>query len=424
MKTNQSKIDQLIQELCPDGVKFKHIWEVTAWDKKFNAVDNHKQEKTYKYTYLLASALRKLAVDGGDIKLLSTGGAEYGWTTEEIANKNISEGEVISIPWGGKATVQYTNGKFVTADNRIATSLDINILDNKFLYYFMLGNLHIIQSFYRGSGIQHPSMAKVLDFKIPVPPLEVQAEIVKILDTFTQLEAELEAELEARRKQYEFYRNQLLTFNDEGGVQTKWFTLGEIIMSLKTGLNPRKNFVLNTPDARNNYVTVRELNGMGITLHEKTDKVNDDALRLIANRSKLEKGDILFSGTGTIGKTALVVKNPTDWNVKEGVYVIKPKKDMVNSKYLLFYLNSIHAKTDYRNRVVGSPVNSVPMSELKKVRIPLPSLFEQERIVSILDKFDKLVNDISEGLPAELNARRKQYEYYRTKLLTFQEAKE
>lgn len=72
MKTNQSKIDQLIQELCPDGVKFKHIWEVTAWDKKFNAVDNHKQEKTYKYTYLLASALRKLAVDGGDIKLLST----------------------------------------------------------------------------------------------------------------------------------------------------------------------------------------------------------------------------------------------------------------------------------------------------------------------------------------------------------------
>ncbi len=195
-------------------------------------------------------------------------------------------------------------------------------------------------------------------------------------------------------------------------------------MSLKTGLNPRKNFVLNTPDARNNYVTVRELNGMGITLHEKTDKVNDDALRLIANRSKLEKGDILFSGTGTIGKTALVVKNPTDWNVKEGVYVIKPKKDMVNSKYLLFYLNSIHAKTDYRNRVVGSPVNSVPMSELKKVRIPLPSLFEQERIVSILDKFDKLVNDISEGLPAELNARRKQYEYYRTKLLTFQEAKE
>ena len=209
-----SKVEALIKELCPNGVVYKYLWEVTAWDKKFNAVDSRKQAKTIKYTYLLASELRKLAVDNGDIKLLSTGGEVYGWTTEQLAGKNVSEGEVVAIPWGGRATVQYYNGKFVTADNRIATSLDTNYLDNKFLYYFMLGHLKTLQSFYRGSGIQHPSMAKVLDMRIPVPPIEVQKEIVSILDKFTQLEAELEAELEARRKQYEYYRNQLLTFDE------------------------------------------------------------------------------------------------------------------------------------------------------------------------------------------------------------------
>lgn len=390
MKTNQSKIDQLIQELCPDGVKFKHIWEVTAWDKKFNAVDNHKQEKTYKYTYLLASALRKLAVDGGDIKLLSTGGAEYGWTTEEIANKNISEGEVISIPWGGKATVQYTNGKFVTADNRIATSLDINILDNKFLYYFMLGNLHIIQSFYRGSGIQHPSMAKVLDFKIPVPPLEVQAEIVKILDTFTQLEAELEAELEARRKQYEFYRNQLLTFNNEGGV--RWTTLGEVAV-LKNGSDWKKLGAGNIP--------VYGTGGVMTTV----------------DTFSYDKPTVLIPRKGSI--TNIFYLEKPFWNV-DTIYYTEIDDQQMIPKFFYYFIKTV----DLMKLDTGSGRPSLTQTILNRIRVPVPSIAEQERIVSILDKFDKLVNDISEGLPAELNARRKQYEYYRTKLLTFQEAKE
>lgn len=195
--------------------------------------------------------------------------------------------------------------------------------------------------------------------------------------------------------------------------------LKELIISLKTGLNPRKNFVLNPPDAINNYVTVRELSGMDITIYEKTDKVDDDALLLINNRSNLEKGDILFSGTGTIGRTALVKENPTNWNIKEGVYTIKPKKNMILSKYLIFSLNSQYSMKQVNDKTVGSPVCSIPMAELKKIFIPLPPLEEQERIVDILDRFDALVNDISIGLPAEIEARRKQYEYYRNKLLSF-----
>jgi type I restriction enzyme S subunit len=283
----------------------------------------------------------------------------------------------------------------------------------------LLNDIELIGSFYRGSGIKHPSMAKVLDMKIPVPPITIQREIVDILDKFTQLEAELEAELEARRKQYEHYRNQLLSFDDAGGV--RWATLGEIIVSLKTGLNPRKNFILNTSDATNFYVTVRELNGTGITILDKTDKVNDRALGLINNRSNLEVGDILFSGTGTIGRTAMITEPPTNWNIKEGVYTIKPRQDIISSRFLLFFLSSEHATRQYKAKIVGSPVMSVPMSELKKISIPVPSFEEQNRITNILDNFNGLVHDISDGLPAELVARHKQYEYYRNKILTFKE---
>lgn len=151
--------------------------------------------------------------------------------------------------------------------------------------------------------------------------------------------------------------------------------------------------------------------------------INDNALKLINNRSNLEIGDILFSGTGTIGKTALIQDKPTNWNIKEGVYAIKPNQKIINSLFLLFYLNSSKAKVEIKNKIVGSPVCSIPMADFKKIKIPLPLMSEQERIIAILDKFNRLVNNISEGLPAEIAARKKQYDYYRNKLLTFKEAK-
>jgi type I restriction enzyme S subunit len=163
-------------------------------------------------------------------------------------------------------------------------------------------------------------------------------------------------------------------------------------------------------------------------LLDKTDRVNDEALKVINNRSNLETGDILFSGTGTVGRIAVIQDPPKNWNIKEGVYVIKPSCELVNSKYIAHLLNSQKIVQEYSKKIVGSPVMSIPMRELKKLQIPIPcpdnpkkSLAEQERIVSILDNFDALVNDISIGLPAEITARRQQYEHYRNQLLTFKE---
>ena len=201
-----SKLDELINELCPEGVEYKALWEVTIWDKKFNAVERSKQKKVYKYPYMLANDLFKLERKEGDVFLLSTG-ERTGWTTEELAGNYLCEGEVVAIPWGGTPNVKYHKGKFVTADNRIATSIDTELLSNKFLYYWMQSNIDTIASYYRVSGIKHPSMKDILDMQIPLPPLAVQQEIVRILDNFT--------ELTARRKQYEYYRDLLLTMEDK-----------------------------------------------------------------------------------------------------------------------------------------------------------------------------------------------------------------
>lgn len=121
----------------------------------------------------------------------------------------------------------------------------------------------------------------------------------------------------------------------------EWKKLGEVCIHLRTGLNPRNNFKLNTDDARNYYVTVRELRGTEIVYTEKTDRVNDEGLKLINNRSQLKKDDILFSATGTIGKTALITEEPKDWNIKEGVYALTIDKTLVLQNYFVCYFTGI-----------------------------------------------------------------------------------
>ncbi len=258
----------------------------------------------------------------------------------------------------------------------------------------------------------------------PLPPLRVQARIVEILDKFTQLEAELEAELEARKKQYAYYRDQLLNFSQcpPLNVNIEWKTLGEVCVHLRTGLNPRKNFKLNTEDASNYYVTVRELGGTELQFSDKTDLINDDALQLINNRSKLKVNDILFSGTGTIGKTAFIAEEPTNWNIKEGVYALTLNPQYVLPMFVLRYLQT-QSTIDWIDRMAaGGIVRSITMKYLEQLPIPIPPLSEQRRIVDILDRFDTLTNSISEGLPKEIALRRKQYEYYRDALLSFPRA--
>ena len=162
------------------------LWQVTIWDKKFNNVDKKWQPKTIKYKYLLSDELDSLRVDDGDVRILYTG-KDVGFTTEELAGDRLSEGEIISIPWGGIPTVKYHKGKFVTGDNRIATSKDINKLTNKYLYYFMRGNIHEIASYYRGASLKHPCMKDILKMTISYPSVQEQDKICGQFDVLEQI---------------------------------------------------------------------------------------------------------------------------------------------------------------------------------------------------------------------------------------------
>ena len=382
-----NNVNKLIKKIYSEEVDYKPLWSVTIWDKKFNGVDKKKQNKVISYYYYLASEFEKIEREKGNIAYISTGITDKErYTTSELAKGHISEGEIVCIPWGGTPNVKYFNGKFVTGDNRIATSIDTNILSNKFLYYWLQSKLSIISTFYRGSGIKHPDMKKVLELRIPVPPIEVQNEIVRILDNFTELEAELKAELEARKKQYEYYRDKLL--KETNGNKTE---LHEFL-KIKNGCDYKKLNVGKYP-----------VYGTGGIMTYVDEYVYDKPSVLIPRKGSLDK---------------LYYVEVPFWNV-DTIFYTEIDEKKANPKYIYYCLENEHL--EQYNHAGGIP--SLTQKVLNRVKIPLPELEEQQKIVSILDRFDKLCNDISQGLPAEIEARRKQYEYYRDKLLNFKELK-
>lgn len=412
-----TKLEKLIEELCPNGVEYKTLGEIAT------IVRGASPRPIKKYVTNDENGVNWIKI--GDVKQ----GSKYITETKEKITKEgalksrfVKTGDFIlsnSMSFG-RPYILKIDGCIHDGWLSISNFEDYVITD--YFYYTLMSTSiqnEMKQKASFGGAVQNLNADIVKSIKIPLPPLEVQAEIVKILDDYstsvTALQQELEKELTARKKQYEYYRDVLLTFDDR--IERK--ALNDVIISLNTGLNPRQFFKLNTDDAANYYITIREIRGGRIVPTDKTDLINDEALRLCNNRSNLEVGDILFSGTGTIGETAVIIDEPSNWNIKEGVYAIKPDSRFVLSKFLRYLLMTEPVKQAYMKKVAGGTVKSIPMGELKKIVLPIPSLEEQERIVQILDRFDKLCNDISEGLPAEIEARRKQYEYYRDKLLSF-----
>jgi len=397
-----TKVEQLIQQYCPDGVEFVEIGQIAQVGTGSSNGNEADEDGAFPFFVRSQTVKRK---------------NDYEYDEEAI----IIPGE------GGIGDIfHYIKGKYALHQRVYRIHFTTSYINTKFAFYYM-------KSAFKQFILMKAVSATVVSirkpmiegFPIPVPPLPVQEEIVRILDTFTELQAELQAELQKRLQQYEYYRDKLLSFSDLsdwGGreVSVEWKKLGECIKSLNTGLNPRQFFKLNTDDATNYYITIREMQNHTIVVNGGTDMMNDEALRLCNNRSNLEKGDVLFSGTGTIGEVAALEETPTNWNIKEGVYAIKPNPNILNYRFLMYILQSSSIRQAYLKKAAGGTVKSVPMGEMRKLEIPVPSLAEQQRIVDILDRFDKLTNDITAGLPAEIEARRKQYEYYRDRLLTFQ----
>ena len=332
------------------------------------------------------------------------------------------------IAAGAAGEIGFSDIEFWAADDCYYFDCPQEILHDKFLYYFLLSERHQLTSQIRKASVPRLGRVSIEKIKIPVPPLETQQKIVKILDKFTELEATLEATLEAelalRKRQYQYYRDFLLDFDNQigGGVadgyqcrlkDVVWKTLGEVGKFTY-------GYIAKAQDAGTaRFIRISDINANGklIPNGEKYIDVLPECKKYL-----LKKNDLLMARTGaTYGKTMIFSE---DYPAVYAGFLIKLDfdKNILIPKYYWHFAQGELFWRQANKLVSGGGQPQLNANALKMIKIPIPPLPEQEKIVAILDKFDTLTNSISEGLPHEIALRRKQYEYYREQLLAFPKA--
>ena len=385
-----SRIDELIAEHCPAGVPFKPLGEVGTFVRgnglqKKDFVDDGFPCIHYGQIYTFygtSTAVTKSFVApelAARLKQAQTGDLVVTTTSENI------DDVCTAVAWLGEGPIAIGGHSCVfkhTLDPMYAA------------YYFQTEQFELQKrKFVTGTKVKDIKISDIARVKIPVPPLAIQREIAAILDKMESLKAELEAELELRSRQYAFYRDSLLTFAERERV--RWATLSEIA-TIGTGSHDTQDA---TPDG--DYVFYAR---------------GRDPLRL--GSFDFEEQAIITAGDGVgVGKVFHFADGK--YALHQRAYRIVPG-DEIEARYLYHYLISDFARYLERTSVHAS-VTSLRRPMFLKYPVPVPPLDEQQRVAAILDKFDALVNDLFIGLPAEIRARQAQYEYYRDKLLTFEE---
>jgi len=313
----------------------------------------------------------------------------------------------------GVGSVTWQEGKYFRGNLNYSASIkDVSTLNTRFLYHLLLQMQPEIHALCTFEGIPALNAVNLKKLQIPLPPLSVQQEIVRILDKFTQLEAELEAELDCRKQQYEYYRDMLLTYDEN---QVEWKTLGEVGTFVRgKGLQKKDLIASGVPAIHYGQIYTY----YGVSTEQTISFVSPETAEKL---KKVDYGDVIITNTSEnledVGKAvAYYVK---EQGVTGGHATIFKPSEKIIGKYLVYYTQTIEFSNQKRKYAKGTKVIDVSANDLAKITIPLPPIEEQERIAGILDKFDTLVNSISEGLPREIELRRKQYEYYREKLLSF-----
>jgi len=335
------------------------------------------------------------------------GGISYSGFTE---NYNYSENTIIISQGGASAGfVNFVTTKFYANAHCYVVLPNTEMVENRYVYHFLKLNQEKLTSKQHGAGIPALRTSEILDSSIPIPPLNIQAEIVRILDAFTTHTAELTAELTARKKQYNYYRDQLLTF-EEGEVE--WKALGEVALEFGRGKSrhrPRNDPKLyggNTP-----FIQTGDIRNASHIITDYTQNYSKFGLE----QSKLwPKGTLCITIAANIAETTILGFDSCFPDSVIG-FVANPEK--TNSSYVEYLLSSF--KTKLQSQSTGCAQENINMGTFEGMRLPFPPLAEQARIVAILDKFDALTHSITEGLPREIALRQQQYEYYRDLLLSF-----
>lgn len=404
-----SKLQELINKLCPNGVEFKKLKELAEIGT--GSSDKKDANMNGKYPFFVRS--------------------------KNIEKHNAFEfdEEAIIIPGeGGIGDIfHYIKGKYALHQRVYRIHFTCDSINVKFAYYYLFAHF---KSFIKKKAVSATvtSIRKPMieDFFLPVPPIEVQEEIVRILDSFSDYAAELQAELQARKQQYEYYRNLLLTFNpsaygcgtddeQKDGVTTwgghnykiQWKKMGEIGTFIRGNGLQKKDFTESGVGCIH-YGQIYTHYGTFAT-KTKSFVSEKQASKLL----KIENGDIVLACTS---ENIEDVAKAVAWLGKETIVTGGHSvvfKHTANPKYIAYFMQTALFFNQKKRYAYGAKVIDIKTEDLAKILIPIPPLELQEKIVAILDRFETLVNDLTNGLPAEIAAVKDQYEYYRNKLLTF-----
>lgn len=389
-------IEQMIKDMCPDGVEFKTLGEVCDMKR--------------------GSTITASQAVAGDIPVIA-GGQKPAY----YHNQSNRQGRNITVAGSGAYAgyVAFWEQPIFVSDAFTVTPKDER-LDIKYIYYYLTNKQEEIHHTKKGSGVPHVHPSSIADFEIPIPPLEIQKKIVECLDKFSALAAELQAELQLRRKQYEYYRTQLLTPHSDCNSATKpddaqweWKTLGEIGEMIKGSGIQKSDFVEEGKPCIH-YGQVHTFYG---TFAYKTKSYISE--ELYAKCKKAHTGDLVIA---TTSEDVEACCKATAWLGDEDVAVSGDAhiyRHSQNSKYMAYLFQTEMFAQQKRRCATGAKVTRVHGDDMLKFRFPLPSLAEQARIVAILDKFEKLITSMEEGIPAEQIRQQKRYEHFRDLLLAF-----
>ena len=391
-----SKLRELIDKYCPNGVEYKPLG-----DKDVSIMQR-------------GTSLTKKDSTEGIYPVISGGKTPAFYC--DLSNRN---GETITVAGSGAGAgyVQYWNEPIFVCD---AFSIKgVGDVSTKYLYYCLVNMQEKIYATKKGGGVPHVHISSIDKFLIPIPPPPVQEEIVKILDRFAEYAAELQAELQARQEQYEYYRNKLLTFNEiGGGIQgVIWMKMSEIGTFIRG-----KRFV--RTDIVNDGVPCIHYGDMytyyGLYATESKGMLRNE---LAPKMRYAQKNDVVIVAAGEnkedigIGM-AWLGDEPAA--VHDACFIFKSD---LYPQYVSHYLRTKYYHKQIVKHVSEGKICSISAKGLGNAIIPIPPYEEQVRIATQLNKFDALVSDLVQGLPAEIAAVQEQYEYYRDKLLSFPEYK-
>ena len=337
------------------------------------------------------------------------GGQTYSGRTNDY---NVEANTIIVSQGGASAGfVNFVDTKFWANAHCYYILPDETRVNNRFVYHFVKMNQKYLMDFQHGAGIPALKADKLSKLLLPIPPLEIQEKIVQTLDKFTDYVTELTSELTSRKKQYSFYRDKLLSFEDEV-YQVEWKTLDAV--SERTS-NISWNKI--GDDEKFKYIDLSSVDRVSNKITETTSITKSTAP---SRAQKIVKSNDIILGTTrpTLKRFTKITDDYNDQICSTGFYVFR-----TNGEVLPNYVYHIFSSSDFykylEENQSGASYPAISDALVKKYKIPVPSLEIQSRIVQVLDNFDTVCNDLNIGLPKEIELRQKQYEYFREKLLTF-----